>query len=52
VTGATDSQAAAQGLAEILHNLIDTNATHGTNSKGTDQWVGILRILQKRHNDV
>lgn len=43
--GETYTQATAQRLAEILNNLVNADASHGSDGKGTDERVGILRVL-------
>jgi hypothetical protein len=35
-------QATSKGLAQVLNNLINTDASHGSNGKSTDEGVVIL----------
>lgn len=40
-------QTLSQRLAQVLSNLIHTNAAHCTHSQSSDQWVWILTVLKR-----
>ena len=40
-------EAFPEWLAEVFCDLVDTNAAHGSYSKGPDEGVGVIAVLGK-----
>ena len=45
-------QALAEGLTQILCDLINTDAAHGAYSQSTDKWIWIFTILSYKNNTI